>query len=316
VTYRSVFFGTPTFAVPALQALARVTEVVGVVCQPDRRGGRGMKLGAPPVKQAAIAVGLPVYQPERVRSGELERWLLERGADFALVAAYGRILPKSVLGAPRRGCLNLHASILPQYRGAAPIAWALLDGQRETGISLMQMDEGMDTGAVYAVRRLGIRATETAGTLTDALANLAAEMVGSEVLAAVEGRLSAVPQDETLATNAPPIDRDLPRIDWSRSSEKIVRQVQAFAPTPGAFTFLAGRRLKVLEARDAGPDFEGAPGTVSSSKDGLLAVACGDGSVFLERLQMEGGKPLSGRDLLNGRVTRSGQVLGGAEPVT
>lgn len=266
------------------------------------------------MKQAASAMGLAIYQPERVRSGELERWLLDQNADFALVAAYGRILPGSVLRAPRRGCLNLHASILPQYRGAAPIAWALLDGQRETGISLMQMDEGMDTGAVYAVRRLGISATETAGTLTDALAKLAAEMVGSEVLAAIEGRLSAIPQDETQATSAPPIDRDLPRIDWSQSSEKIVHQVRAFAPTPGAFTFLDGRRLKVLEARTAGTDFEGAPGAVSRSKDGSLGIACGFGSVVLERLQMEGGKIQAGRDLLNGRVIRSGQVLGGAGP--
>src|SRR4051812_44681890 len=259
---RSVFFGTPAFAVPALRALHSVSSIVGVVCQPDRRAGRGMHSSAPPVKQAAHALDLLIHQPERVRNGELERWLHERDVDVALVAAYGRILPGPVLRAPRRGCLNLHASILPEYRGAAPIQRALLDGKTETGISLMQMDEGMDTGPVFAARRLEIRPEMNGGELTDALAQLAAAMVGEEFLAAVAGELGATPQDSTRATAAPPIQREEAWIDWTRSNVQILNQVRAFAPAPAAVTRVDERRLKVLEARLGSSGSSGPPGLV------------------------------------------------------
>jgi methionyl-tRNA formyltransferase len=308
---RSVFFGTPAFAVPALRALHSVSSIVGVVCQPDRRAGRGMHSTAPPVKEAALALDLLVHQPERVRNGELERWLLERDVDVALVAAYGRILPGPVLRAPRRGCLNLHASLLPEYRGAAPIQRALLDGRTETGISLMQMDEGMDTGPVFATRRLEIPPEMNGGELTDALAQLAAAMVGEEFLAAVAGELSAVPQDSTRASAAPPIRREETWIDWARPSAQILNQVRAFAPAPAAVTRLGARRLKVLEARPGSSGSSGAPGLVLAGPAATLEVACGSGTLQLVRAQLEGGKPLTARELQSGRLLRPDQRLGG-----
>jgi methionyl-tRNA formyltransferase len=309
VTIRTVFFGTPAFAVPALRALQRVTQVVGVVSQPDRRAGRGMQWTAPAVKQAALELGLSVIQPEKVRNGELERWLRERDADAALVAAYGRILPSSVLAAPRRGCLNLHASILPDYRGAAPIQWALLDGRTETGISLMQMDAGMDTGDVYAVRRLTIAPRMNAGELGDELARLAATMVGEEFLAAVAGTLQPVPQDSTRATLAPPITREQTWIDWTQASTRLQNQVRAFAPAPGAVTRVGQKRLKVLDVQLGSNTSPEPPGTVLLGAEGGLEVACGTGTLELLRAQLEGGRAQTARELQSGRVLLPGQRL-------
>jgi methionyl-tRNA formyltransferase len=315
VTFRSAFFGTPEFAAPALSALHELTHVVGVVCQPDRPAGRGMKLRAPPVKELATRLGLPVFQPERVRSGELETWLRELQVDVALVAAYGRILPREVLSAPRLGCVNLHASILPNYRGAAPIQWALMHGQTETGISLMQMDEGMDTGPVYAVRKIPIAAGTNAGQLTAELAALAADMVRHELLATLEGRLSAVPQEHRLASAAPPISREHACVDWGRSNVEVVNQVRALAPAPGAFSFAGARRLKVLEAGVASNETRGLPGEVVEAGPTSIEVACGAGSIALLRAQAEGKNPQAARDLVNGRVLERGQRLGsGAGP--
>jgi methionyl-tRNA formyltransferase len=306
---RSVFFGTPEFAVPALAALHEHTHVVGVVCQPDRRAGRGMKLMAPPVKEAALAHGLEVHQPVRVRDGGLARWLEDLRPDVALVVAYGRILPPSVLAVPARGCLNLHASVLPKYRGAAPIQWAIAEGETETGISLMQMDAGMDTGPVFAARRMPISPETTGGELTRALAALAAEMVPEEFLAATAGRLMAVPQDDARANAAPPITKEHLAIDWSRSSTRIVNQVRAFAPAPGAFTFSGQRRLKIREARAGAGGSSAAPGTILGTRGAALEVACGGGSVDVWRAGAEGKGPQSGRDLVNGRWLEVGGRL-------
>ncbi|RYE84118.1 MAG: methionyl-tRNA formyltransferase, partial [Myxococcales bacterium] len=192
---RTIFFGTPAIAVPALEALAAETEVVAVVCQPDKPAGRDPAPQAPPVKRAALALGLPVHQPAKVRTPDFADWVRAQRADAAVVLAYGRILTREVLDTPRLGCLNLHASILPRYRGAAPIQWAIVRGEDETGLSLMQMDEGIDTGAVLAVRRLPIGRDETADELSTRLAQLAAEMVRTDVLAALAGQLSPTPQD-------------------------------------------------------------------------------------------------------------------------
>jgi methionyl-tRNA formyltransferase len=310
VSYRSVFFGTSAFAVPALSALHELTRLVGVVCQPDRRSGRGMQLRQPPVKEAALARGLPVYQPIRVRDGELESWLLELEADVALVASYGRILPPGVLTAPKFGCLNLHASILPAYRGAAPIQWALMHGDAETGISLMQMDEGMDTGPVYVVRRVPIAPNTNAGQLTSELAAVGADVVRNELMSVLQGHLHAEPQDGSLATPAPPIVTHHLCIDWARTSLRVSNQVRAFAPTPGAFTFVGERRLKILEVGVRLGTPCGPPGFVSETPAGTVEVACGVGSVELLRGQAEGRNLQSGRDLLNGRYIQVGQRLG------
>jgi methionyl-tRNA formyltransferase len=268
-----------------------------------------MRLAAPPLKEAALARGLDVYQPTRVRDGALAGWLEKLRVDVALVVAYGRILPPAVLAAPAHGCLNLHASILPAYRGAAPIQWAIANGETETGISLMQMDAGMDTGPVFAVRRMPIAADINGGELTRQLAELAAAMVGDELLAAVAGRLEAQRQDEQRATHAPPIDKEHLAIDWTRSSERIVNQVRAFAPAPGAFTFAGGRRLKILEARRGPSDVSGPPGSVLGASHTAALIACGAGSVEVLRAGAEGKNPQSGRDLINGRLLVAGWQL-------
>ena len=271
-----------------------------------------MKRAAPPVKEAALALGLDVYQPVRVRDGELQRWLEARRPDVALVVAYGRILPPPVLGAPTRGCLNLHASVLPEYRGAAPIQWAIAEGRTETGISLMQMDAGMDTGPVFAVRRLPITPETSGGELTRALAELAAAMVGEEFLAAAAGELVAVPQDDARASSAPPITKEHLAIDWARSGADIVNQVRAFSPAPGAFTFSGERRLKVLEARLGAGSSSAPPGVILGTHGAALEVACGGGSVQIWRAGAEGKSPQSGRDLVNGRWLEVGGHLGSA----
>lgn len=275
-----------------------------------------MMLREPPVKEAAAALGLPVYQPIRVKDGTLEAWLRQLDVDVAVVAAYGRILPPGVLVAPKRGCVNLHASILPAYRGAAPIQWALMHGQSETGISLMQMNEGLDTGAVYAVRRWPITPAMDAGRLTDELAALAADVVRHELMCVLDGRLVALPQDERLATYAPPIGRDHQVIDWTRSPHELINQVRALAPAPGAFTLAGGRRLKLIELGAGSTLAGGIPGLVMEAASGAVEVACGAGSVELRRVQAEGRTVQTGRDLLNGRFIQAGQLLGQAQRST
>jgi methionyl-tRNA formyltransferase len=308
---RAVFFGTPQIAVPALHALTQVAEVAAVVCQPDRPSGRGLKVAPPPIKEAATQLGLDVHQPTKVRTGELATWLREKHADVALVMAYGRILPGDVLAAARRGAMNLHASLLPKYRGAAPINWAIVRGEAETGISLMQMDEGLDTGPVYSRHVLPILATETAGSLAERIATLAASVVHSDLAAAVEGRLQAEPQDEALASHAPLIEREHLRIDWGRPALDIARLIRGMSPRPGAFTLLGDKTLRVLDARpEAGPMPPGAaPGTLSVLGKRVLA-ATGSGQLELLVAQVEGKKALSAADLINGRVLVEGAVLG------
>lgn len=309
---RTVFFGTPELAVPALEALVESSTVLGVVCQPDRPAGRGLALSEPAVKHAAQRLGLDVYQPVKVRSGELEQWLAERDVDVAVVMAYGRILPAPVLAAPRRGCINLHASVLPRYRGAAPINWAIIRGESETGVSLMQMDEGLDTGPVYAVRKLPIGPEETAGELSERIAGLAAVMVREDLPRAVSGELPAVPQDHRYATLAPPLTKEDTRLDFSRPAREVVDRVRGISPRPGAHTTLRGKKLKVLVARAAGGTSEPVlpPGTVSTAGPEGIQVAAADGSVTVLRAQLEGKRSLDARDLVNGRILRVGDVLG------
>lgn len=265
---------------------------------------------APPVKTAALARGLDVHQPLKVRDGQLEAWLRERVPDVALVAAYGRILPTGVLGAPVRGCINLHASLLPAYRGAAPIQWALLDGQTETGISLMQMDEGMDTGPVFALRRHAIAPDTNAGQLTNELAELAADVVRHEFLGVLAGRLVPTAQDHARATAAPPIERGQLAIDWRRPSRAVANQIRAFAPAPGAYTQAAGKRLKIVSAREGKSPSVGEPGEIIVRAN-CVEVVCGEGTLELLRARAEGRSEQSARDLFNGRVLAHGARLGG-----
>ncbi len=307
---RAVFFGTPAVAVPALQALDEVAEVVGVVCQPDRPAGRGMRVSVPAVKQAAVDLGLPVFQPKAVKTGALAAWLEDLRPDVSLVMAYGRILPIQVLEAPRCGSLNLHASLLPKYRGAAPIQWAIVRGETETGISLMRMDEGMDTGPVYSWHRIPIAPTETAGQLTERLAQVAAEVTRVDVPRVVRGQLEASPQDHTAASYAPPIDSELCAIDWTETARDIVNRIRGLSPRPAAYTSVRGKRLKLLEARESGA-IDLAAGRVELTP-GCIRVGTGQGAVQVLTAQLEGKRAASAPDLINGRILRAGELLGGS----
>lgn len=308
---RALFFGTPPIAVPALEALVELADVAGVVCQPDKPAGRGLTLKAPAVKQRALELGLTVMQPEKIRTPEFTAWVRSTQADFALVMAYGRILPASVLAAPRRGCLNLHASLLPRYRGAAPINWAIVRGETETGISLMQMDEGCDTGPVYSRHALPIDSGMTADDLGRELAELAARVVASELERAVMGELEATPQVHGEATLAPLLKKEDGRVPWQRSARVVHDHVRGMTSWPGAWTTVGGKTMKLLKARIGKRSVAmDAPGTVLfAAKDGI-EVACGEGTLVVLRAQMEGRKPLDAHELVAGRTLREGLLLG------
>jgi methionyl-tRNA formyltransferase len=261
------------------------------------------------VKQAALALGLDVYQPEKVRSGELFAWLAARAPDVALVLAYGRILPLPVLNAPRRGCVNLHASLLPRYRGAAPIQWAILRGERVTGISLMQMDEGLDSGPVYSRHELGIGPDETAGELAARLSELAAQVVRTDLARVVAGEIEASAQDPSGVTLAPPLERAHGNLDFTKSAESVHDWVRGLAPKPGAHTLVRGKRLRLAETRRIGASPQLRPGEVRVERPRVL-VGTGDGAVELLRAQVEGKRELSALELANGRVLSDGDVLG------
>jgi methionyl-tRNA formyltransferase len=311
---RALFFGTPAIAVPSLDALAKIAEVVGVVCQPDKPAGRGLELRPPPVKVRATELGFEVIQPLKVRTPEFATWVAERQADVALVIAYGRILPKAVLEAPRRGCMNLHASLLPKYRGAAPINWAIVGGERETGVCLMQMDEGMDTGPVYSASAIPIGENETADELGTRIATLAAEVVARDLARAVAGELGAAPQDPAAATMAPILTKEDGRIDWSKPARQVHDHARGMTPWPGASTTANDKTLKVLSTRVAAEAGEVGPiGTiVAANKDGIV-VACGVGSVRILSAQLEGRKPLGAGELVSGRAVSPGMRLGRRE---
>jgi methionyl-tRNA formyltransferase len=270
-----------------------------------------LKLSAPAVKEAALELGLPVHQPTKVRTGELAAWLRAKEADVALVMAYGRILPADVLAAPRCGAMNLHASLLPKYRGAAPINWVIVEGETQTGVSLMQMDEGLDTGPVYSRHVLELSDTETAGSLAERTATLAAHVVRADLAAAVEGKLTAEPQDEALASHAPLIERAHLQIDWGSPALRIAQLIRGMAPRPGAFTLLGGKVLRIHDARPLpGPmPVAAIPGTISILGKRAL-IATGSGTLELVNAQLEGKKALMAQDLINGRVLVDGSVLG------
>jgi methionyl-tRNA formyltransferase len=308
---RALFFGTPDIAVPSLRALATVADVAAVVCQPDRPAGRGLKLQAPAVKQAAIELGIPVEQPTKIRTPEFLAWITAQRADVALVLAYGRILPPAVLAAPARGCLNLHASILPRYRGAAPINWAIARGETETGMSLMQMDEGLDTGPVFSVRRIPIGENETAGELAVRLGALAADLVTGDVPRVVRGDLTAAPQDHAAATLAPLLEKEQGRVDWQKTAAEVHDHVRGMTPWPSAFTRVGDKMLKILATRRSTLASHGEPpGTILAADAGGVVIACASGVLELLRAQVEGKKPLDARDLVAGRTLTRGLRLG------
>lgn len=310
MSFRAVFFGTPVFAVPCLDALSEIAEVVAVVCQPDKPQGRGLTLAAPPVKERALELGITVHQPTKLRTGEFAAWLKEQNADVALVVAYGRILPKDVLEAPRLGCVNVHASLLPRLRGAAPITWAVVRGEPETGITLMQMDEGMDTGAMLEQFKTPIDPEETAGELSDRLAAMGALAVRKGLPKYMAGGYTAIAQDNAAHTVAPILKKEDGRIDWTKDARAVHDHVRGMSPWPGAFTTSRGKTLKVHATRVSSTSVSGKAGSVVFADKSRVVVACGAGGVELVRVQLEGKKPVTASDWFSGRGVAEADELG------
>ena len=312
--------GTPEFAAPALLALhqAAGVELTGVVTPPDRPRGRSGRPAAPPVKAAALELGLPVFQPPGLRSAAAQERLAAMRPEVIVVAAYGRLLPPETLQLPPFGCLNLHPSLLPQGRGPSPVADTLLRGAAETGVSLMLLDEGMDTGPVLAQRVIPLDGTETAGALTERLFRLGAELLLEALPARVEGRLPAQPQDDSQATITRRLEREDGRADWTQPAAALARQQRAYTPWPGLFTTWNGQNLKLLAVEAAGglpPDYQGPtvqpPGLViPGASPGGLAVVTGDGLLSLKSLQLEGRRPNTAPEFLSGFPSIAGAVLG------
>lgn len=306
-----VFAGTPDFAVPPLERLlGGGWQVIAVYTQPDRPAGRGRQLRPSPVKARALEAGLPVFQPVTLRDPDAQTELAALKPDLMVVVAYGLILPKAVLEMPRLGCVNIHASLLPRWRGAAPIQRALLAGDRETGITLMQMDVGLDTGPMLASRSCPISAADTGGSLHDRLAGMGAELLVETLPRLAAGTVVPQPQDEAAVTYAEKLSKAEAALDWQRGAAALDRQVRAFNPWPVAETRLNGEVIRVWEACPLAGAAQAAPGQiVGISREGI-DVATADGLLRLRRLQAPGGKPLAVRDFLNGRPLAPGERFG------
>ncbi|MBD8874627.1 methionyl-tRNA formyltransferase [Rhodanobacter sp. DHB23] len=300
---RVVFAGTPEFAVPCLEACrASGAEVVAVYTQPDRPAGRGRKLAPSPVKQAALAAGIAVEQPETLKTAEAQATLAAYRPDLMVVVAYGLILPRKVLAIPRLGCWNVHASLLPRWRGAAPIQRAILAGDSETGVGLMQMEAGLDTGPVLLEKRTAITGDDTGGTLHDRLAALGAEALADGLARVLAGAmLTATPQVAEGVVYAHKLDKAESALDFSRPAIALERQVRAFDPWPGSDAELAGERVRVWAARAVGPSQAGEAGRVIAAGREGIAIACGEGTLRITALQRAGGRRISAADYLNAR---------------
>jgi methionyl-tRNA formyltransferase len=306
---RIIFMGTPDFACPTLQRLIdRGEEIIAVVTQPDRPKGRGQKLVPPPVKVLAEKHGIPVLQPHRVRAPEAIAQIRELSPDLIVVVAFGQILPQGLLDIPRHGCINIHASLLPRYRGAAPINWCLVNGEAETGITTMQMDAGLDTGDMLVKRSIPISPDEDAQSLHDRLSLLGAETIDETIDRLLAGTLTREKQDDSLSCYAPMLKKEDGLVDWALDAGRIKNLVRGLTPWPGAYTFLDGKTLKLFSVSVSSEP--GEPGMVlKTGKDGIL-VSCGSGSLLVGELQLEGRTRLSAGDFLSGCRLTPGTQLG------
>ncbi len=309
---RLVFMGTPEFAVPALGALQDAGhDVVGVYTQPDRRSGRGRRLSAPPVKEFAEGCGLPVFQPASLREdAAARRGIAELAPDAIIVAAYGLFLPEDTLAVPRLGCLNIHPSLLPRHRGPSPVATAILGGDETTGVTIMLLDEGMDTGPILAQRETRIGADETCDRLTARLFDMGASLLTETLGQWSAGRVAPMPQNDADATIAQRLRRADGRIDWNQSAESISRQIRAFTPWPGTFTTWRGRTLKILEAEPLDGTRTEPPGKVVGMNGSDVAAVAGKGVLRLVRVQIEGRRASGIADFARGYADFVGSVLG------
>jgi methionyl-tRNA formyltransferase len=309
--YHIVFMGTPEFSVPTLRSLHESDhELLAVVTNPDRPKGRGRVLAASPVKEAAIALGYPVLQPVSVKEASFVRALEAYAPDVLVVIAYGRIRPAPVLAVPRLCPINIHASLLPRYRGPAPIQWAIINGDKETGVTTMRMDEGMDTGDILLAARVPVGQEDTSETLHHRLASEGARLLLKTLASLAAGTLVPVPQDRSQATYAPFLKKEDGLIDWRKDANALDCFVRGMSPWPGAYTLVWEKRLKVFKAQAVDKKVRQKPGTVLEGLPGDLDVAAGDGILRLHEVQLESGKRLHARDFLMGFPVKPGSTLG------
>lgn len=308
-----VFMGTPDFAVECLEALMTAGhEVVCVITQPDRPKGRGNKLSPPPVKERALALGLTVYQPTTVKDDTFLALLASYQPEVIVVVAYGRILPQSVLDLPPYGCLNVHASLLPKYRGAAPIQWTILNGDSEAGVTIMQLDKGMDTGDMLSKASLRVEPEDTTGSLFEKLAHLGAKLLVQTLSDLSSGQITPKSQDEALATYAPMLGKADECLDWHSSAVKLHNQVRGLSPAPGAYTWCGGQRLKIWRTQPQPDETDGrfTPGQIVQIQPDYFAVCTGEGLLRVYEVQPAGKKVMPVGAFLNGAGLEIGSKLG------
>ena len=308
---RIVFMGTPEFAVPSLKALVEAGhEICGVFTQPDKPKNRGMKLQQSPVKEYALSIGLPVFQPEKMRDGEALGILKDLSPELIAVAAYGKILPTDILSLPRLGCINVHSSLLPKYRGAAPINWAILNGEDETGVTIQYMAEGVDTGDILAQAKTPIDLNENAAQLFDRLARMGAELLAKTAGEIEAGTAKAVPQDNSQSSHASMLSREQSPMDWTHTARQLHDQVRGLYPWPAATTVLDGVRCKVLRTQLDRGAADAPAGTVLQADKHGLRIACGDGEIIeILELQPDGKKAMAAAAFLMGHPIRTGSSI-------
>ena len=306
---RILFMGTPDFAVPSLAALVEAGhEICGVFTQPDKPKNRGMKLQAPPVKDFALSHDIPVFQPESVKDGTALEIIRRLAPELIAVAAYGRILPVDILDYPAYGCINVHSSLLPKYRGSAPIHWAILNGDTESGVTIMHMAKAMDAGDIIAQSVTPIDPNETVETLHDRLAQIGAQLLTEVVNQLKYGTATRTPQDESKVTYAPMLSRELSPLDWNRTAKQLHDQVRGLIPWPATTTDIIGDQpVKIFETEQTGVKTQAAPGTIVAADKNGIDVACGDGMILrIKQLQAQGGKRMAAADYLRGHPVRVG----------
>ena len=301
--------GTPEFAVPSLRALIEVGEnVVAIVTQPDKPRGRGKKLTPPPVREAALKHNIPVFQPEKIKDEPFITAISNFSPDVIAVVAYGKILPKAILDIPPKGCINVHASILPKYRGAAPINWAIINGEKETGITTMLLDEGMDTGDMLLTEKVEIRDDDTASSLHDRLKYIGADLLIKTIKGIKSETIRPIPQDDSQATYAPMLKKEDGRIDWTMKAEEIKNLIRGFFPWPGAYTRWDGKQIKIFKAEvEAGVKEE--PGTVINISTEGIFVATGKGILLIKELQPENKNRMTASEFIKGYRIVKGQIF-------
>ncbi len=309
-SWRIIFFGTPSFAIPTLKRLLQETdEVVAVVTQPDREKGRGRKVVPSPVKEFALQHKISVFQPKKVKDENFYENLKALQPDLIVVVAYGQILPKSILDIPRYGAVNVHASLLPKYRGASPIAWAILKGEKRTGVTTIKMDEGMDTGDILLQKEIILGERETFESLHDRLALLGEEVLMETLERMKKGDLTPIPQDHSEATFAPPFKKEDGRIDWKKEAREIDCQIRALNPWPGTFTEWNGRLLKIFSGEVRQGISKGEAGRVVWVGADFIEVETGNGSLLIKEVQLEGKRRMSVKEFLSGHSIPVGTVF-------